>query len=181
MEREVSSLNYPDMPEPVEITDIESLRAGDPTVFEAVQILLGCLRNDMLTEEIQLQIIEAMSPQVRRSIVAKLAGLDASVLMTFKQQISLVDNVLRRIVTPEGQLIKTGQELGLSVKEAMTMSMKVAGMLTRDLPKVLTLSRIQRQEQVLQSVVDTMPKKYQDQFLVALERAELEAARQGSM
>lgn len=177
-EREISSEKYPAMPTPMEISDIASLRKGDPAVFEAIEILLGCLRNDMLTEEIQLQIVEAMSPGVRRSVVAKLAGMDASVLMTFKQQIALVDNVLRRIVTEDGRLIPTGKELGLSVKEAMTMSMKVTSMLTKDLPKVLTLARVQRLENSLLKVVETLPKKQQDMVLIELERAELEAAKE---
>lgn len=178
MDREVSSDKYPDMPTPMEISDIESLRLGDPGVFDAVQTLLGCLRNDMLTEEIQLEIVEAMSPGVRRSIVAKLAGMDASVLMTFKQQISLVDNVLRRIVTEDGRLVPSGKELGLSVKEAMNMSLKVVGMLTKDLPKVLTLARVQRLENSLLKVVETLPKKQQDMVLIELERAEIEAAKE---
>ena len=97
---EAQSERYPTLPKPVEITNIESLRLADPTVYDALQVILGCMRNDMLPDAVQLEIVEAMTPNTRRAVVQQIAGLDASVLMTFKQQIALVDNVLRRIVTP---------------------------------------------------------------------------------
>lgn len=177
MTQEARSRNYADLPTPAEVTDIESLRGADPSVYEAIQVILGCLRNDMLTEEIQLEIVEAMSPGTRRSIVQRIAGLDASVLMTFKQQISLVDNVLRRVVTPEGIPIASGSNsLDITVKDAMNMSLKVCGMLTKDLPKVYSIARVQRLEQALLTVVETMPKVYQDRVLVELENAEKKVA-----
>jgi hypothetical protein len=173
------SANYKNLPTPVEVTDLESLRLADPSVFDAIQIVLGCLRNDMLPDEVQLAIVEAMSPNTRRTIVQQIAGLDASVLMTFKQQISLVDNVLRRVVTPEGQAIPSGSDLGISVKDAMNMSLKVCGMLTKDLPKVYSIARVQRLEQALLNVVETLPKVAQDTVLAELEKEEMKAAKEG--
>ena len=175
---EVNSERYPTLPTPVEVTNIESLRTADPAVFEALQIVLANLRNDMLPDVVQLQIVEAMSPNTRRHVVQQIAGLDASVLMTFKQQINLVDSVLRRIVTPEGVLIESGRDLGMSVKDAMNMSLKVVGMLTKDLPKVYNIARVQRLEQALLTVVETLPKVTQDKVLMELERAELNAAKE---
>lgn len=175
---EAVSSNYKSLPTPVEVTDLESLRTADPSVYEAIQIVLGCLRNDMLPDEVQLAIVEAMSPNTRRAIVQQIAGLDASVLMTFKQQINLVDSVLRRVVTPEGQAISSGNDLGISVKDAMNMSLKVCGMLTKDLPKVYSLARVQRLEQALLNVVETLPKVMQDQVLAELEKQELKAAKE---
>lgn len=176
---EAKSSKYPDLPTPQEVTDMPSLRTADPATYEALNLIMAQLRNDMLPEEVQLQIVEAMTPGVRRSVVAKLAGLDASVLMTFKQQINLVDTVLRRIITPEGLLLPSGRELDISVKEAMNMSLKVVGMLTRDLPKVLTLARVQRLENALLNVVDTLPKAKQNEVLMILEKEELKAAKEG--
>lgn len=174
---EATSPNYKDLPTPMEVTNIESLRFADPTVFDALQIILANLRNDMLPEEVQLEIVEAMTPGTRRAVVQQIAGLDASVLMTFKQQIALVDNVLRRIVSPEGLPLDSGKALDISVKDAMNMSLKVAGMLTKDLPKVYNLARVQRLEQALLSVVETLPKVEQDRVLMALEKAEIDAAK----
>lgn len=176
---EVNSTRYPTLPTPVEVTNIESLRLADPAVFDALQIILANLRNDMLPDQVQLEIVEAMSPNTRRAVVQQIAGLDASVLMTFKQQISLVDNVLRRIVTPEGIPLESGKSLDISIKDAMNMSLKVVGMLTKDLPKVYNIARVQRLEQALLSVVETLPKVDQDRVLMELERAELEAAKEG--
>jgi septum formation topological specificity factor MinE len=162
----------------MEVTNIESLRLADPSVFDALQIILACLRNDMLPDAVQLEIVEAMTPNTRRAVVQQIAGLDASVLMTFKQQIALVDNVLRRIVTPEGMVLESGKDLGISVKDAMNMSLKVVGMLTKDLPKVYNIARVQRLEQALLKVVETLAKVDQDRVLMELERTEMEAARE---
>lgn len=175
---EAQSERYPSLPTPVEVTNIESLRLADPGVFNALQVILGCLRNDMLPDAVQLEIVEAMTPNTRRAVVQQIAGLDASVLMTFKQQIALVDNVLRRIVTPEGIVLESGKDLGISVKDAMNMSLKVVGMLTKDLPKVYNIARVQRLEQALLKVVETLAKVDQDRVLMELERTELEAARE---
>lgn len=176
---QATSENYPDMAKPVDVSDYRSLRLGDPDLFDAVETIIAALKNDMLPEDVQLKIVESMSPGMRRSIVSKMAGLNASVLMTFKDQISLVDTVLRRIITPDGSLIETGKDLQISVKEAMNMSLKVVGMLTRDLPKVLNTARVQRLEQALLAVVDTLPSDKQDEVLALLEKEELKAAREG--
>lgn len=176
---EVTSERYPTLPTPHEVTNIESLRLADPAVYEALQIILANLRNDMLPDQVQLEIVEAMTPATRRQVVQQIAGLDASVLMTFKQQIALVDNVLRRIVSPEGIPLESGKALDISIKDAMNMSLKVVGMLTKDLPKVYNIARVQRLEQALLSVVETLPKVDQDRVLMALEKAELESAKEG--
>lgn len=176
---EFNSDRYPTLPTPVEVTNIESLRLADPTVYDALQIILANLRNDMLPDQVQLEIVNAMTPNTRRAVVQQIAGLDASVLMTFKQQIALVDNVLRRVVSPEGIALESGKSLDISVKDAMNMSLKVVGMLTKDLPKVYNIARVQRLEQALLSVVETLPKVDQDRVLMALEKAELESAKEG--
>ena len=176
---EATAANYPNLANPVDVSDFASLRLGDPSLFEAVETVIAALKNDMLPEDVQLKIVETMSPGTRRSVVAKMAGLNASVLMTFKDQIALVDTVLRRIITPDGSLIETGKDLQISVKEAMNMSLKVVGMLTRDLPKVLNTARVQRLEQALMAVVDTLSRDKQDEVLALLEKEELKAAREG--
>lgn len=173
-------LGYPSMVDPGPVSSIESLRTADPEVYEAMQTVMAYMRNDLLPEQAQMELIEAMTPSTRRQLVAQFAGLDSSVLMIFKEQLALINNVTRKIITPEGTLVHGGENsLGISVKDAMNMSLKIVGMMTKDLPKVITLARVQRQEQALLQAAETLPKDLQDQFLVNLEKLEMEAAANG--
>ncbi len=172
--------DYPVMVDPGEVSSIESLRTADPEVYDALQTVMAYLRNELLPEQAQLELIEAMTPAVRRQLVAQFAGLDASVVMIFKEQVALISNVTRRIINPDGTLVADGERsLNISVKDAMNMSLKVVGMMTKDLPKVLTLGRVQRQEQALLQAAELLPPDLQDQFLVNLEKLEMEAAKNG--
>ena len=47
--------------------------------------ILQEIKSDKYTFEEQLSIVQAMHPAVRREIVQHIAGLDASLLMTFKE------------------------------------------------------------------------------------------------
>lgn len=169
--------NYPEMPTPQEISDIKSLRTADPEVYEAIQLLTTYMKNDMLTDEIQLELFNSMSPATRRVIVQDAAGLEASVVLTFKDQLKLVDNVCRRVVTPEGLPITSGAALGISVKDAMNMSLKIVGMMVKDLPRVITLARVQRKENVLLQVLESLGEEDRDRALALLEKLEIEAAK----
>ena len=75
-------------------------------------------------------------------------------------------------------MLESGKDLGISVKDAMNMSLKVVGMLTKDLPKVYNIARVQRLEQALLKVVETLSKVDQDRVLVELERSEVESAKE---
>lgn len=173
-------LHYPSMVDPGEVTDVDSLRIADPEVYEALQVVMAYLRNDLMPEGAQNELFEAMTPSTRRQIVSKYAGLDASVLMIFKEQLALINNVTRKVVTPDGQPVADGERsLGITIKDAMNMSLKIVGMMTKDLPKVITLARVQRQEQALLAAAETLPTKQQDEFLRILEQLELEAAKNG--
>lgn len=172
--------HYPSIVDPGPVTGIDSLRTADPQVHAALQTVMEYMRNDLLPEQAQMELIEAMSPATRRQLVAEFAGLDASVVMIFKEQIALINNVTRKIINPDGTLAPGGEHsLGISVKDAMNMSLKVVGMMTKDLPKVLTLGRVQRQEQALLQAAELLPQDLQDQFLLNLEKLEMEAAKNG--
>lgn len=172
--------DYPSIVDPGPVTSIESLRTADPEVYEALQTVMAYMRNDLLPEQAQLELFEAMTPSTRRQIVSQFAGLDSSVLMIFKEQLALINNVTRKVVTPEGVAVPDGERsLGISIKDAMNMSMKIVGMMTKDLPKVITLARVQRQEQALLQAVETLPTELQDAFLRNLEQLEMEAAKNG--
>jgi hypothetical protein len=159
------------------VTNLASLKYADPPLHAAIELLMMNLKLDMLPDSIQADIVEVMSASTKRALVQQMAGLDASVLVTFKQQLKLIEAVTSRVVTPEGLPI-TGHQLDISVKDALNMSMKVIGMLVKDLPKVLTLSRVQRLEDSLLKVVETLPRAAQDEVLRLLEQEELKAARE---
>lgn len=171
---------YPSMVAPGPVSGIESLQTADPEVYDALQTVMAYMRNDLLPEQAQQELFEAMTPSTRRQIVAEYAGLDSSVLMIFKEQLALINNVTRKIITPDGRAVPGGEhDLGISAKDAMNMSLKIVGMMTKDLPKVITLARIQRQEQAMYAAVETLPKETQDLFLKNLEQLEMEAAKNG--
>lgn len=150
-----------------------SLAAKDPLLHAAVQDVIGALKEDMLPSEVQLEIINAMSPAARREMVAKIAGLEASVLMTFKSQIQLVDTVLRRIVNEDGTVAASAEDYAIGLKDAMNLSLKVTQVLVRDLPKIYTIDRIQRQEEALRRVMEThLTREQQEALLEELERIE---------
>lgn len=140
---------------------------------EPVREVIGALKQDLLPVEVQLQIVNAMSPAARREMVAKIAGLEASVLMTFRQQITLVDTVLRRIVNDDGTVTATAEDYDLPLKDALNLSLKVTQVMVRDLPKIYSLDRIQKQEEALRRVMETcLDRDQQERLLEELEKIE---------
>lgn len=136
-----------------------------------VDNVIGALKNDMLPPATQMAIVMAMSPAARREMVAKIAGLDASVLMTFKQQINMVDTVLRRIVSDDGTELQ--EDGSMSLKDALNLSLKVTQIMVRDLPKIYSLDRVQRQEEALRRVMEThLTREQQEALLEELEKIE---------
>lgn len=170
--------NYPPMASPIPVTSMGTLKYADPVMYNGIMELMVQLKHDMLPECIQMEIIEAMSPSTKRALVAQMAGLDASVVVTFKAQLKLIDAVCQRVINPDGTARKD-HGLDISVKDALNMSMKVVGMLVKDLPKVLTLAKVQRLEEALLEVVHTLPKDKQDEVLLLLEELEKKAAKEG--
>lgn len=170
--------SYPPMASPIPVTSMGTLKYADPVMYAGIQELMVQLKHDMLPEVIQMEIIDAMSPATKRALVSQMAGLDASVLVTFKAQLKLIDAVCQRVVNPDGTARKD-HGLDISVKDALNMSMKVIGMLVKDMPKVITLSKVQRLEEALLEVVHTLPKDKQDEVLLLLEELEKKAAKEG--
>ena len=79
----------------------DSVDTEYPQTSPSVENVIAMLKQDMLPLSTQEAILNAMSPTARRALVHKISGLDASVLETFKKQIQLVDNTLRRIVNDD--------------------------------------------------------------------------------
>lgn len=105
--------------------------------------------------------------------MSRISTLDASLLMTFKNQVKLVDTVLRKIVTPDGEMRHGAEDYDLSLKHALDMSLKVTQIMVRELPKLYTLERIQRQEEALRMVMEAhLSPEQQDALLEELEKLE---------
>lgn len=178
--REAHSENYASLPQPVEVNDVHSLRLVDPGMYEAFQEVLTALRQDMLPADAARELLDAMNPSLQRELVNDLAGLDASILMTLKAQLQLVDAVLRRVVNPDGSPTPHTNDTEITPKEAINLSLKVTQMLTRDLPKLYTADRYQRMEETLFALVESkLTKEQQNAFLEALQEATLKEARKG--
>lgn len=164
----------PDGVSPIRVLGEGTLAERDSALATAVEDVIGALRQDMLPADVQLALVNAMSPSARRDMVSKIAGLDASVLMTFKQQISLVDTVLRRIVNEDGTVTANSEDYDIPLKDALNLSLKVTQVMVRDLPKIYTLDRVQRQEDALRKVMETcLTRDQQEKVLLELERIEI--------
>lgn len=147
-------------------------RERDPELMEMVEDLMGALRQDMIPNTVQEALFDAMNPAVRRQLVARESGLDASVLSTFKDQLTLVDAVLRRTFNEDGT-VKGGEDanLAMSPKDILNMSLRVSQMMIKDLPKVYSMNRIQMMEQAIGEVVkDHMTREQQSAFIDEIDR-----------
>lgn len=159
--------------QPLRVLGEAGLDLRDPLLNTAVEDVIAALRQDLLPSAVQLALVNAMSPSARRDMVSKVAGLDASVLMTFKQQISLVDTVLRRIVNEDGTVTANAGEYDIPLKDALNLSLKVTQVMVRDLPKIYTLDRVQKQEEALRRVMEKcLTRDQQEQVLLELEKIE---------
>lgn len=170
--------SYDTLPKPIPVNDVPSLRAGDPPLFEAWQTMLAAMKNSMLPMDAMLQLVESMPASLQRDIVNKIAGFDSSVLMTLKGQMQMVDQVLRRVITDDGKVQETAKEIGITPKEAINMSIKLTQVITRDLPKMYKVERLQNLEAALFEVIETqLTRKQQDAVLLKLQEKSLEDAR----
>lgn len=158
-----------------ETTDERDLSERDPELRSMIDDVIGALKQDMIPSELQEKLFQAMNPGLRRHLISKASGMDASVLTTFKDQLTLVDAVLRRTFNDDGT-VKGGEDanLAMSPKDILNMSLKVSQMMIKDLPKVYSMDRVQRQEQAMTAVVQKyMSREQQEAFIDALERSML--------
>lgn len=148
------------------------LKERDPALMEMVDDVVGALKQDMIPSDLQEKLFYACNPAVRRQLIAKNSGLDASVLGTFKDQLTLVDSVLRRTFNEDGT-VKGGEEANLAMppKDILNMSLKVSQMMIKDLPKVYSMNRVQMMEQAIGEVIEKeMTRNQQEAFIDALDK-----------
>lgn len=133
-----------------------------------IQNLIQDIKSDKIKPEDQLRLVEAMHPTVRREIVQKIAGLDTSLVLTFKTHVGMVEDILKSIM--DG----SKDEFDISLKDTLALSTRLTQIMIRDLPKIYNLAKIQKQEQALLSVMEKhFTRSQQEEFLKELERIEM--------
>jgi hypothetical protein len=150
----------------------ETLRHADPTLHRAAEDVLGALRQDMLPAETQEALFHALNPAVQRNLIAEVSGLDAGVLASFKQQLTLIDAILRRTFNSDGTLAPIAEEgMSMNPKDVLNMSLKVTQLMVRELPKVYSMDRVQKMEQALLKVMsEKLTRDQQEAFLEELDK-----------
>lgn len=152
------------------------LMAFDPSLGGAVDDVLGALRQDLVPSILQEDIFRALNPAVQRNMIAEASGLDASILVTFKQQLNLIDAILRRTFKDDGTLANGQEDLGIEPKDVLNLSLKVSQMMVRELPKVYSMDRVQKMEGALLKVMsENLSREQQEQFLMALDEKKEQA------
>jgi len=175
------SAKYPQLPLGAPVTDLDSLRQHDPSMYTLVMDVCSAMKLELLPTEAMQKIVESCSASVQRELVTKIAGLDSSVLLSFKTQMSLIEAVLSRVIHPNGTTNSAGTGLDISVKEAINMSIKLTTAMATHLPKFVKLEKIQRMEAALFEVVETLLTKDQQRaVLEGMDRLNLEAMRKES-
>lgn len=118
-------------------------------------------------------LINSIPRETMRKLVYSYAGMDASLFLTLKQQVTLVDRILANLVTPDGQLRPIPEDMpSISLKDAVMMSTRVTQMILRDLPRVYNLEKVAKMEIALGNVMERhLSPSQQAEVLAELERA----------
>lgn len=145
----------------------------EPGMARAVDDVVGALKQDMLPSEVQERIFSAMNPALKRALIAQEAGLDVTILTTIKDQLRLVDAVLRRTFNEDGTIkVLDEDDIGMNPKDVLNLSLKVSQMMIRDLPKIYSVERMQKMEQaILATIQRHLTVDQQKTFISELEKS----------
>ena len=145
----------------------------DPDLLLEIANVKGALRVGLLPDQLCHELLEAFPTPIRRRMVQRVAGLDATVIMSLKDMLNLVNSALNKVVNPDGTAAGDEEDLPMSMKDALNLALRVAQVMTRDLPKVYQVDRLQRREEALARVMEMhMTADQQDALLEELERLE---------
>ena len=134
-----------------------------------LQEVLDLSHSGNLPDELLISFLEKLPQETLRTIVQRVAGTDTSFIMTFTKQVKLVDAVLNSIVYPDGRLKPQSEDLDISLKDALRMSLDISKVMVRDLPKLYGMDRVQKLEQALADVMESeMTAEQRDKVLERL-------------
>lgn len=154
------------------LAGVDHLKSIDPELNKAAQTVLGALRQDMLPIDVQEELFRSLNPGVQRSMIAEVAGLDSSVLTTFKQQLSLMDSILRRTFNDDGTLAGGVDDgMAMAPKDVLNLSLRLSQLMVKELPKIYSMDRVQRMEAALLKVMsEHLSRPQQEAFLAEIEK-----------
>ena len=153
--------------------DLTEVHSPDPTSQDIFQLSLRELvyraQVGQLPDSVLFEFLQHLPQETLRQVVQKIAGTDTSFIMTFTKQVKLVDAVLNNLVHPDGRLKHDSDDLGVSLKDALTMSLQISKIMVNDLPKLYQMDRLQRLENALADVMETeMTKDQRDKVLLRI-------------
>ena len=133
--------------------EIASLPEPMKTHVEAV---LVALREGTLNHVVAVELISEAPLDAIREATHKTSGMNESLLVTMARQISLIDNVVKNMVTSTGQLRPGIEDQGIKLKDALDLSLRMTQTMMRDLPKLYEMDRLQKLEEALGGVMEEM-------------------------
>lgn len=137
---------------------------------DMVDMACAAMAAGLVTDAQIQRMLDNAPRETLRRVVQKMVGMDESFLMSLIKQVKLVDTVLNQLVTSDGRLKAETAEVGISLKDAMNLSIKVTSMLLKDLPKLYTVDRIQRLERAIGDVMEGhLTKEQQEAVLLRLQ------------
>ena len=153
--------------------DLTEVHSPNPTTQDVFQITLRELvyraQVGQLPDSVLFEFLQHLPQETLRQVVQKIAGTDTSFIMTFTKQVKLVDAVLNSIVHPDGRLKPQSEDLDISLKDALRMSLDISKVMVRDLPKLYGMDRVQKLEQALADVMESeMTAEQRDKVLERL-------------
>lgn len=133
----------------------EQFEEREPELAHALKLVMDGIDAGLIPEKQQRDLWPVISSNLRREIVAREGSIDAATLSTFKQQMAMVSGIMNKLFETDGTPIMHEEGgFGMTHKDAMNLWMKLNQMMTRDLPKIVTMERVQRLEQAMVGVME---------------------------
>lgn len=145
---------------------LTDFRLEDPGLYAEYQNVVGALRSGILPPEAITYLTEAFPESLRRELVYRWSSMEKSILVSLKEQLTVVDTIIQSFMTDDGGVV-SGTRNGMTAKDAVNMSMKLASIFAQHLPKLVKADKVQRMENALFKVVETSLTPEQKQKVLA--------------
>lgn len=136
------------------VTGMGDFRHNDPSLYATYQDIIVAIRNEMIPEEAMRQLVEEMPEAFKRDLVYRLSSMEKSIMVSLKEQLSLVDKILKSFVN-DGNVV-SGVVNGMTAKDAVNMSLRLTSALATHMPKLVKADRVQNMENALFEVVEDL-------------------------
>lgn len=158
------------------IEGLNTFERDDPELYRSFEDVVGALRTEILPDEALTKLAEAIPDSLKRELVYRWSSMEKSIVVSLKQQLALVDTIINSFID-DGQVI-SGERNGMTAKDAVNMSLRLASTLASHLPKLVKADRVQRLESALFQVVrESLTKDQQAEVLARLEEMDRKVNR----